>query len=128
MEGGVGAEWVTDFSMNKVDICGTFCYTSELVECEVEFDGIQGTLFQSMSSPKESELPQDIPLVIEMSSKQHDYSSKHVNAIWMYCNLKIEDDTCDVLVLKKLVARRNFFKQKQCSLGPHKCFDGGTSW
>ena len=32
--GGVGAGWVTDFSLilEKVDIYGSFCYTSELVE------------------------------------------------------------------------------------------------
>ena len=33
VEGGVRTGWVTHLLLNiqKVDICGTFCYTSELV-------------------------------------------------------------------------------------------------
>ncbi|CAD7952892.1 unnamed protein product [Amoebophrya sp. A25] len=72
---------------------------------KVVFAGIPNTMFSNISSPKESELPREMPLVIHVRSLKENYSSSNVNALWFYCNLRPTDgEKYDVLVLKKLVA------------------------
>mmetsp|Transcript_16388 Transcript_16388/g.40469 ORF Transcript_16388/g.40469 Transcript_16388/m.40469 type:complete len:309 (-) Transcript_16388:308-1234(-) len=72
---------------------------------KVTFVGIPKSMLSVMQSPKESELPNEMPLVIHIRSLQENYSSKNVNALWFYCNLKEnENEKYEVLVMKKLVA------------------------
>ncbi len=91
-------------SVTAPDVSSEFKKTAS-GQNKVAFMGIPKTMLSSMRSPKESELPNEIPLVIHIRSLQENYSSKNVNAVWCYCNLReTENEKYEVLVMKKMVA------------------------
>lgn len=75
----------------------------------VRISEIPPGILKTCSSPKEKELPSEIPLILHVRSLKENYNSPNVNAVWLMCNLQLkggeEGSDYDVHVLKKSLAR-----------------------
>lgn len=91
-----------------VDTSGAFKQkVPEGIGKSVSIPGIPGDMLKTVASPKEKELPAELPLIIQIKSTKEPYSSANVTAVWLFCNLQLSDrenpDTSgyNVMVLKK---------------------------
>lgn len=51
--------------------------------------GIPGSYLKTCSSPKEKELPSEIPLILQVRSLSEGYESMNMNALWLFCNVQL---------------------------------------
>jgi len=55
----------------------------------VSIKGIPGSYLKTCSSPKEKELPSEIPLILQVRSLSEGYGSMNMNALWLFCNVQL---------------------------------------
>lgn len=93
-----------------VDASGAFKQSvPEGIGKSVSIPGIPGGILKTVASPKEKELPAELPLIIQIKSTKEPYSSTNVTAVWLFCNLQLADrenpesSDYNVMVLKKVL-------------------------